>query len=143
MKRYKFNSLILVAFLIGFATLNISTMQTAYAQDAPAVVQVQQTAQVPIPDITLLFASVAALAAFVVALVGYIKANLLPNIGGWQVQALTLGVCIVIPALGWAFGLYQPVAGIKELLGFAFSAFVMSAGGYQALKQAVVPKQVQ
>lgn len=91
-------------------------------------------------DFGTLFASSAALAAFVVAAVAFIKGKFWPTLEGWQTIALSLGLCLAIPVLGMLFGVYAPVNGIKEALSFGFMAFVLASGGYKAVQQATQPK---
>lgn len=120
--------------LLAVLTLIVFLPVLAFAQ------AVEPDPSLPPMDFSLLFASSAALAAFVVAAVAFIKGKFWPTLEGWQTICVSLALCLAIPLAGMLFGVYNPVNGWKEALSFGFMAFVLASGGYKAVQQATQPK---
>lgn len=118
--------------LIGFIAIALPALVIAQA--------VEPDPSLPPIDFGTLFASSAALGAFVVALVAFVKSKFWPTLEGWQTIAVSFGLCLAIPLTGMLFGVYNPVNGWKEALSFGFMAFVLASGGYKAVQQATQPK---
>ena len=130
-------------FIVLFAVVGVlfsTTIMTA--QDAPPATETVQQQEQPISiDISAIFASTAALAAFAMAATAFLKAHIFAWLDGWKTILANLVVCVVVSLIGmWAGFLKLPVQGA---LAFAFAAFVISVGGakfvFQAASKAVTP----
>jgi len=106
------HTLILVPFLVGFAF--------AQTPDTPAL-----------PNVAEWFASTAALAALVAALVAFLKKHVLTGLDGLATVLASLAVGGLLGLVGHWVGFLTD--GLMPALGFGVSAGLLASGGWDAI----------
>lgn len=92
----------------------------------------QATVPEPSWDPTTWFASTAAWAGVIVALVSFLKRNLVPSLSGWMTIAASFAVGVVGAVIASMTSLYD--ASLLDAASFGVGASILASGGWDAIR---------
>lgn len=108
----------------------------------PVVALAQDVVDPTVPiDLGMIFGSAAALAAFAVTAVQFIRAHLWKTLDGLAVVAVTWVLCVLLSILGYYLGATSFTA-VGQAIGFGVSAGILAVGGVNLAAKLTAGKQL-